>query len=86
MPRGTKQVTGSIKSQLRLMTDRRIILAVIVMITLMAAEYTFYTYIRPIITDVLGFSTSQLNKKISHQYRRLILLRNQVILTLYKWN
>lgn len=61
MPRGTKQVTGSIKSQLRLMTDRRIILAVIVMITLMAAEYTFYTYIRPIITDVLGFSTSQLN-------------------------
>jgi DHA1 family inner membrane transport protein len=61
VPRGTKQVTGSIKSQLRLMTDRRIILAVIVMITLMAAEYTFYTYIRPIITDVLGFSTSQLN-------------------------
>lgn len=61
VPRGTKQVTGSIKSQLRLMTDRRIVLAVIVMITLMAAEYTFYTYIRPIITDVLGFSASQLN-------------------------
>ena len=53
VPRGTKQVTGSIKSQLRLMTDRRI--------ALMAAEYTFYTYIRPIITDVLGFSASQLN-------------------------
>ena len=61
VPRGAEQVTGSIKSQLRLMTDRRILLAVMVMITLMAAEYTFYTYIRPIITDVLGFTPSQLN-------------------------
>lgn len=61
VPRGTSQVTGSIKNQLQLMTDRRIFLGVIAMITLMAAEYTFYTYIRPIITDVLGFSASQLN-------------------------
>lgn len=61
VPRGTSQVTGSIKNQLQLMTDRRICLGVIAMITLMAAEYTFYTYIRPIITDVLGFSASQLN-------------------------
>jgi predicted MFS family arabinose efflux permease len=43
------------------MTDRRILWGVIVMVTLMAAEYTFYTYIRPIITDVLGFSVGQLN-------------------------
>lgn len=61
VPRGNSQVTGSIKNQLQLMTDRRIFLGVIAMITLMAAEYTFYTYIRPIITDVLGFSASQLN-------------------------
>lgn len=31
------------------------------MVALMAAEYTFYTYIRPIITDVLHYSTTQLN-------------------------
>ncbi|HJA27829.1 MAG TPA: MFS transporter [Candidatus Limosilactobacillus intestinigallinarum] len=61
VPRDSQQVTGSIKSQLRLMGDRRIVLGVVVMIALMAAEYTFYTYIRPIITDVLGFSTAQLN-------------------------
>lgn len=61
VPRGTKQVQGSIGSQLHLMKDRRIILAVIVMVTLMAAEYTFYTYIRPIITTILGFSATQLN-------------------------
>lgn len=61
VPRQSSQVTGSIKSQLRLMADRRIVLGVVVMIALMAAEYTFYTYIRPIITDVLGFSAGQLN-------------------------
>lgn len=61
VPRDSDQVTGSIKSQLRLMGDRRIVHGVVVMIALMAAEYTFYTYIRPIITDVLGYSTAQLN-------------------------
>lgn len=61
VPRDSDQVTGSIKSQLRLMGDQRIVLGVVVMIALMAAEYTFYTYIRPIITDVLGYSTAQLN-------------------------
>lgn len=61
VPSDSDQVTGSIKSQLRLMGDRRIVLGVVVMIALMAAEYTFYTYIRPIITDVLGYSTAQLN-------------------------
>ena len=61
VPRDSDQVTGSIKSQLWLMGDRRIVLGVVVMIALMAAEYTFYTYIRPIITDVLGYSTAQLN-------------------------
>lgn len=61
VPRDSDQVTSSIKSQLRLMGDRRIVLGVVVMIALMAAEYTFYTYIRPIITDVLGYSTAQLN-------------------------
>lgn len=61
VPRDTQQAKGSVGDQLQLMKDPRIILGVIAMITLMAAEYTFYTYIRPIITSVLGFSTGQLN-------------------------
>ncbi|MGM9892584.1 MFS transporter [Limosilactobacillus sp.] len=61
LPRHTEQTKGSITHQLKLLRDRRIFLGIIVMITLMAAEYTFYTYIRPLITDVLHFSTTQLN-------------------------
>lgn len=61
LPRGTKQTKGSISHQVRLLKDPRIFLGIIVMITMMAAEYTFYTYIRPIITTVLNFSTTQLN-------------------------
>ncbi|KRK59280.1 hypothetical protein FC31_GL000884 [Limosilactobacillus antri DSM 16041] len=61
VPRHTPQTKGSIGHQVKLLKDRRIILGIIVMVTLMAAEYTFYTFIRPIITDVLHFSTTDLN-------------------------
>ena len=61
VPRHTPQTKGSITHQLKLLRDRRILLGIIVMVTLMAAEYTFYTYIRPIITVVLHFSATQLN-------------------------
>ena len=61
VPRHTPQTKGSIGHQVKLLRDRRIILGIVVMVTLMAAEYTFYTYIRPIITDVLHFSTTDLN-------------------------
>lgn len=60
VPRNSRQENASLSNQLRLFKDRRIILGVVIMITLMAAEYTFYTYIRPIITNVLGFSVTQL--------------------------
>lgn len=61
VPRHTKQTKGTLANQVQLLKDRRIILGIVVMVTLMAAEYTFYTYIRPIITNVLHFNTSQLN-------------------------
>lgn len=61
VPRHTKQTKGSLAHQVQLLKDRRIILGIVIMVTLMAAEYTFYTYIRPIITSVLHFSTTQLN-------------------------
>lgn len=61
VPRHTKQTKGSIGHQVKLLKDPRILLGIVVMITIIAAEYTFYTYIRPIITNVLNFSTTQLN-------------------------
>lgn len=60
VPRNSRQANASLTNQVQLLKDRRIILGIVVMITLMAAEYTFYTYIRPIITTVLGFNTTQL--------------------------
>lgn len=61
VPCHTKQTKGTLANQVQLLKDRRIILGIVIMVTLMAAEYTFYTYIRPIITTVLHFSTTQLN-------------------------
>ena len=61
VPRNTKQAKGSIMHQLQLLRDPRIFLGIVIMVALMSAEYTFYTYIRPIITDVLHYSTTQLN-------------------------
>lgn len=61
VPHNTKQAKGSIMHQLQLLRDPRIFLGIVIMVALMAAEYTFYTYIRPIITDVLHYSTTQLN-------------------------
>lgn len=60
VPRNSRQANASLTNQVQLLKDRRIVLGIVVMITLMAAEYTFYTYIRPIITTVLGFNTTQL--------------------------
>ncbi|MBB1078700.1 MFS transporter [Limosilactobacillus sp. STM2_1] len=60
VPRNSRQANASLSNQLKLLKDQRIILGIVVMIMLMAAEYTFYTYIRPIITTVLGFSTTEL--------------------------
>lgn len=60
VPRDSRQENASLSNQVQLFKDRRIILGVIVMVTLMSAEYTFYTYVRPIITTVLGFSTTNL--------------------------
>lgn len=65
LPRRVSQTRSSIKSQLKLMTNRQIILGVVLMSTLLAAQYTFYTYVRPIITDVLHFSIVQLNYLLS---------------------
>ena len=61
MPRDSPQFKSTLSKQFTLMTDKRIILGVVFIITICAADYTIYTYIRPLITNVMGFDNTWLN-------------------------
>lgn len=61
VPRDTPQVKSSFAKQFTLFQDRRIITGVIFVITVCAADYSIYTYIRPMITNVMGFDNTWLN-------------------------
>lgn len=61
VPRDTPQVKSSFAKQFTLFKDRRIITGVFFIITVCAADYSIYTYIRPMITDVMGFDNTWLN-------------------------
>ena len=60
-PRDTPQVKGSILEQLALLKDHRVLLGIGITVAVLSLQYTFYTYVRPIITTVLGFSLTSLN-------------------------
>lgn len=51
---------SSLKGQLTLLTDRRITLGALLILFSAAALYAYYTYIRPLLTTGLGFSTTAL--------------------------
>lgn len=61
LPRYSEQMAGNLNGQLSMFKDARIVWGIVVMITSMAAEYAFYTYIRPLIVKQLGFSVNQLS-------------------------
>lgn len=61
MPRNTPQYKSSLGKQFTLLKDRRVLLGVLFIITVCAADYTIYTYIRPLITNVMGFDNTWLN-------------------------
>lgn len=61
LPKNLKRPASSMKNQLQLLTDRRIYLASALILFTAATSYAYYTYIRPLITDALGFNTSMLN-------------------------
>ena len=63
LPRHLAKATSksSLKGQLVLLTDRRIILGTLLILFSAAALYAYYTYIRPLLTTGLGFSTTMLN-------------------------
>ncbi|WP_302117152.1 MFS transporter [uncultured Limosilactobacillus sp.] len=60
-PRNTPQVKGSILEQLALLKDHRVLLGIGITVAVLSLQYTFYTYVRPLITNVMGFSLTSLN-------------------------
>lgn len=65
MPRNTPQTTGKLSKQFKLLSDKRIIFTVIFVVAVCAADYTFYTFIRPLITGPLSFNDTALNWLLS---------------------
>jgi DHA1 family inner membrane transport protein len=61
VPKDTPQVKSSLGKQFVLFKDSRIILGVIFIVSICAADYTIYTYIRPLITNEMGFNNTWLN-------------------------
>lgn len=61
LPKNIQQVSGSIKDQLVLLTDKRIYLGAMLILFSAAAMYAYYTYIRPLLTTGLGFGPMALN-------------------------
>lgn len=60
-PRDTPQVKGSILEQLALLKDHRVLLGIGITVAVLSLQYTFYTYVRPLITTVMSFSLTSLN-------------------------
>ena len=60
-PRDTPQVKGSILEQLALLKDHRVLLGIGITVAVLSLQYTFYTYVRPLITTVMGFNLTSLN-------------------------
>lgn len=61
VPRDTPQHKSKLKHQFTLLKEPQIILGVLFVICVCAADYTIYTYIRPLFTNEMGFDNTWLN-------------------------
>ncbi len=61
VPKDTPQVQGRLSSQFSLFKDKRVLAGAMFVVTVCAADYTMYTYIRPLISDLMGFNDTWLN-------------------------
>ncbi|WP_394267782.1 MFS transporter [Limosilactobacillus vaginalis] len=61
VPKDTPQFKSTLSKQFSLLKDTRVLLGVVFIVTVCAADYTIYTYIRPLITNEMGFSNTWLN-------------------------
>ncbi|OFA12068.1 purine efflux pump PbuE [Lentilactobacillus sunkii] len=61
LPKKVKQTKSTIKNQLTILLDPRIYYGVFLVLFTAATMYGYYTYIRPLLTTSMGFSTQSLN-------------------------
>lgn len=61
VPKDTPQFKSTLSKQFTLLKDTRVLLGVVFIVTVCATDYTIYTYIRPLITNEMGFSNTWLN-------------------------
>lgn len=61
VPRNSPQTRGTFNTQFALFQNKVIYSGVFFIVCAMAADYTFYTYIRPIITKTMGLPNGMLN-------------------------
>ena len=61
VPKDTPQFKSTLSKQFTLLKDTRVLLGVVFIVTVCAADYTIYTNIRPLITNEMGFSNTWLN-------------------------
>lgn len=61
VPKDTPQFKSTLSKQFTPLKDTRVLLGVVFIVTVCAADYTIYTYIRPLITNEMGFSNTWLN-------------------------
>lgn len=61
VPHAKPKATGNIRQQLVLLKDKNVLIGIGVTMAVLASQYTFYTYVRPLITRVMGFDLGQLN-------------------------
>ena len=61
VPKDTPQFKSTLSKQFTLLKDTRVLLGVVFIVTVCAADYTIYTYLRPLITNEMGFSNTWLN-------------------------
>ena len=59
--RYTQQIKGSNLEHLALLKDHRVLLGIGITVAVLSLQYTFYTYVRPLITTVMDFSLTSLN-------------------------
>lgn len=52
------QAASGVRAQLRLLGDARVLLNVAMMMCVAGSTYVFYTYLTPILQDVMGYSTA----------------------------
>ncbi|CAM3096817.1 MFS transporter [Lactiplantibacillus plajomi] len=61
LPKHSEQVSGTISDQLTILKEPQIIWGILLVVFSAAIMYSYYTYIQPILTTLLGFSSNNID-------------------------